>query len=90
MAAQAAGFAHLKLFPAQQAGGTAMLAAMYGPFPDMVFCPTGGISPDNAAQFLCLPNVACVGGSWLTPRAAVKAEDWATIESALVEKGVPA
>jgi len=81
MAAHAAGFALVKLFPAQQAGGTAMLTAMYGPFPDVVFCPTGGISPDNAAQFLSLPNVACVGGSWLTPRAAVNAEDWSTIES---------
>jgi 2-dehydro-3-deoxyphosphogluconate aldolase / (4S)-4-hydroxy-2-oxoglutarate aldolase len=81
MDAQATGFSHLKLFPAQQAGGTGMLKALYGPFPDVVFCPTGGISPDNAAQFLSLPNVACVGGSWLTPPAAVKAEDWSTIEA---------
>jgi 2-dehydro-3-deoxyphosphogluconate aldolase/(4S)-4-hydroxy-2-oxoglutarate aldolase len=77
--ARAAGFFHLKLFPAAQAGGVGMLKALHGPFADTVFCPTGGITLQNAPEFLALPNVACVGGSWLTPRAAVKAHDWAAI-----------
>jgi 2-dehydro-3-deoxyphosphogluconate aldolase/(4S)-4-hydroxy-2-oxoglutarate aldolase len=79
LAARAAGLSQLKLFPAQQAGGIAMLKALHGPFPDVVFCPTGGITPETAPEFLALPNVACVGGSWLTPRAAVAAGDWNTI-----------
>jgi 2-dehydro-3-deoxyphosphogluconate aldolase / (4S)-4-hydroxy-2-oxoglutarate aldolase len=74
--ADAAGFRELKLFPAQQAGGVAMLKALAGPFPDVVFCPTGGITPDTAPDYLALPNVACVGGSWLTPRDAVERGDW--------------
>jgi 2-dehydro-3-deoxyphosphogluconate aldolase/(4S)-4-hydroxy-2-oxoglutarate aldolase len=69
----------LKLFPAQQAGGLGMLKALHGPFPDVMFCPTGGVSEETAPQFLALPNVACVGGSWLTPAAAVQAGDWASI-----------
>jgi len=77
--AKAAGFTRLKLFPAQQAGGIAMLKAMNGPFPDIVFCPTGGVTEETAPQFLALPNVACVGGSWLTPKVAVDAGDWAEI-----------
>ena len=76
IAARAAGFAQLKLFPAQQAGGIGMLKALGGPFPDVTFCPTGGISAATAAEFLALPNVACVGGSWLTPADAVAAGDW--------------
>ena len=68
IAARAAGFTELKLFPAQQAGGIGMLKALAGPFPDVTFCPTGGISAATAPDFLALPNVACVGGSWLTPR----------------------
>jgi 2-dehydro-3-deoxyphosphogluconate aldolase / (4S)-4-hydroxy-2-oxoglutarate aldolase len=79
IAARAAGFFQLKLFPAQQAGGIGMLKALYGPFPDVLFCPTGGVTPDTAPEFLALPNVACVGGSWLTPAAAVAAGDWSTI-----------
>jgi 2-dehydro-3-deoxyphosphogluconate aldolase/(4S)-4-hydroxy-2-oxoglutarate aldolase len=79
LAARAAGLCQLKLFPAQPAGGVAMLKALYGPFPEVVFCPTGGITPDSAPEFLALPNVACVGGSWLTPTAAVSAGDWSTI-----------
>jgi 2-dehydro-3-deoxyphosphogluconate aldolase/(4S)-4-hydroxy-2-oxoglutarate aldolase len=79
LAARAAGLSRLKLFPAQQAGGIAMLKALHGPFPEVVFCPTGGITPETAPEFLALPNVACVGGSWLTPRAAVAAGDWNTI-----------
>ncbi|MFO1153694.1 MAG: bifunctional 4-hydroxy-2-oxoglutarate aldolase/2-dehydro-3-deoxy-phosphogluconate aldolase [Rhodospirillales bacterium] len=79
IAAGAAGFRELKLFPARQAGGVAMLKAMAGPFPDVVFCPTGGITPETAPEFLALPNVACVGGSWLTPRDAIEKGDWATL-----------
>ena len=79
IAARAAGFRQLKLFPAQQAGGLGMLKALHGPFPDLVFCPTGGVTEQTALEFLSLPNVACVGGSWLTPKAAVDAKDWAEI-----------
>jgi 2-dehydro-3-deoxyphosphogluconate aldolase / (4S)-4-hydroxy-2-oxoglutarate aldolase len=79
IAARAAGFTELKLFPAQQAGGIGMLKALGGPFPDAVFCPTGGIGAATAPDFLALPNVACVGGSWLTPASAVAARDWARI-----------
>lgn len=79
IAARAAGFRQLKLFPAQQAGGLGMLRALHGPFPDIVFCPTGGVTEETAPEFLALPNVACVGGSWLTPKAAVDAKDWAGI-----------
>ena len=78
--AGAAGHAQLKLFPAQQAGGIAMLKALHGPFPDVVFCPTGGVTAETAPSFLALPNVACVGGSWLTPADAVAAGDWIRIE----------
>ncbi|MFO1263045.1 MAG: bifunctional 4-hydroxy-2-oxoglutarate aldolase/2-dehydro-3-deoxy-phosphogluconate aldolase [Rhodoferax sp.] len=73
------GFTELKFFPALQAGGTAMLKAWSGPFFDARFCPTGGITPDNAPDFLCLPNVVCVGGSWLVPTEAVVRGDWARI-----------
>ncbi len=79
IAARAAGFTDLKLFPAQQAGGVGMLKALSGPFPDMTFCPTGGINAATARDFLALPNVACVGGSWLTPADAVATGDWARI-----------
>jgi len=79
IAARAAGFNELKLFPAQQAGGIGMLRALAGPFPDVTFCPTGGVSAATAPDFLALPNVACVGGSWLTPRDAIDAGDWARI-----------
>ncbi len=79
IAARAAGFSELKLFPAQQAGGVGMLKALSGPFPDVTFCPTGGINAKTASEFLALPNVACVGGSWLTPNDAIVAGDWARI-----------
>jgi 2-dehydro-3-deoxyphosphogluconate aldolase/(4S)-4-hydroxy-2-oxoglutarate aldolase len=79
MMAQDEGYAALKFFPAVPAGGSAMLKAWHGPFNDVVFCPTGGISAQNAGEFLALPNVACVGGSWLTPADAVSAGDWARI-----------
>ena len=85
IAARAAGFTELKLFPAQQAGGVGMLKALAGPFPELIFCPTGGITPASAPEFLALPNVACVGGSWLTPRDAVAAGDWARIRALAAE-----
>lgn len=69
----------LKLFPAEVVGGREMLKALYGPFPQVKFCPTGGISPATAPEYLKLPNVLCVGGSWLTPKEAVKNRDWDTI-----------
>jgi 2-dehydro-3-deoxyphosphogluconate aldolase/(4S)-4-hydroxy-2-oxoglutarate aldolase len=81
VAARAAGFDACKLFPAQQAGGVGMLRALAGPFPDHVFCPTGGVTRANAPDFLALPNVLCVGGSWITPPAALLGEDWDAIES---------
>jgi 2-dehydro-3-deoxyphosphogluconate aldolase/(4S)-4-hydroxy-2-oxoglutarate aldolase len=81
IAARAAGFTACKLFPAQQAGGIGMLKALAGPFPDQAFCPTGGISRHNAAEYLALPNVLCVGGSWVAPAAALESADWAGIEA---------
>lgn len=79
MAAQEDGFTELKFFPAMQAGGTAMLKAWSGPFWDVRFCPTGGVTPQNAAELLALPNVVCVGGSWLVPGDALASGDWARI-----------
>jgi 2-dehydro-3-deoxyphosphogluconate aldolase / (4S)-4-hydroxy-2-oxoglutarate aldolase len=79
MAAQADGLAFLKFFPATAAGGIPMLKALAGPFPDVQFCPTGGITPETAPQFLALPNVKVCGGSWLSPADAVAAGDWARI-----------
>ncbi len=79
MAAREAGFRQLKLFPAVPAGGVGMLNAIAGPLPDVSFCPTGGISQETAAQFLACRNVACVGGSWLTPKDALQAGDWQRI-----------
>jgi len=76
MAAREAGFRQLKLFPAVPAGGIGMLNAIAGPLGDVTFCPTGGISQETAAQFLALKNVACVGGSWLTPKNAIEIGDW--------------
>jgi 2-dehydro-3-deoxyphosphogluconate aldolase/(4S)-4-hydroxy-2-oxoglutarate aldolase len=79
MAAQEGGYTELKFFPAMQAGGPAMLKAWSGPFGDVKFCPTGGVSMANANEFLALSNVACVGGSWLTPADAIAQGDWARI-----------
>ncbi len=81
MLAQEDGYTELKFFPAMQAGGPAMLKAWAGPFFDVKFCPTGGVTPQNAAEFLSLPNVACVGGSWLVPADALAQGDWARIEA---------
>jgi 2-dehydro-3-deoxyphosphogluconate aldolase / (4S)-4-hydroxy-2-oxoglutarate aldolase len=80
----------VKFFPAEAAGGTAYLSAVAGPVPDVRFCPTGGITPVNAARYLALPNVGCVGGSWLTPPALVRAGDWAGIEKLAAEAAGPA
>ena len=81
MMAQEDGYNELKFFPAMQAGGPAMLKAWSGPFFDVRFCPTGGVTPGNALEFLSLPNVACVGGSWLVPADAMAQGDWARIEA---------
>ena len=79
MQANADGYFFLKFFPAMQAGGIPMLKALAGPFTDVVFCPTGGITLETAPQFLALPNVKVCGGSWLTPNDAVASKDWARI-----------
>ncbi len=79
MMAHEDGFTELKFFPAMQAGGTAMLKAWSGPFGDVAFCPTGGVTLQNAPELLALPNVLCVGGSWLVPADALALGDWARI-----------
>jgi len=79
MSAREHGFKQLKLFPAVPAGGVGMLNAIGGPLPDVTFCPTGGISIETAPKFLACKNVACVGGSWLTPKDLIAAGDWAGI-----------
>ena len=79
MAGREAGFDTFKFFPAEAAGGIALLESLAGPFPDVRFCPTGGIGADNAAKYLALGNVPCVGGTWVSPRALVRARDWAGI-----------
>ena len=80
MAAQAAGFRLLKLFPAAPLGGPAALKALGGPFPEVGFCPTGGISAEDAASYLTLGNVFCVGGSWVAPVDLVRDGAWDEIE----------
>ena len=80
MAALERGHRHLKLFPAEAAGGMALLRGLHGPLPGLRFCPTGGITPASAGNYLALPNVACVGGSWLTPADRMAAGDWPRIE----------
>ena len=87
MMANADGYRFLKFFPATAAGGIPMLKALAGPFPDVVFCPTGGITVESAPQFLALPNVKVCGGSWLTPADAVAAQDWACITRLAREAG---
>lgn len=76
-----AGFTEMKFFPAEASGGAAFLSAISSPVPAARFCPTGGITPANAPSYLALPNVGCVGGSWLTPADLVAARDWGTIEA---------
>jgi 2-dehydro-3-deoxyphosphogluconate aldolase / (4S)-4-hydroxy-2-oxoglutarate aldolase len=79
MQADADGYRFLKFFPASAAGGIPMLKGLAGPFPDIVFCPTGGITPETAAQYLALPNVRVVGGSWLSPDDLIRKGDWQRI-----------
>lgn len=74
------GVREMKFFPAEAAGGTAYLKSLNGPLPQARFCPTGGIGPATAPSYLSLPNVACVGGSWMLPADAVAARDWARVE----------
>jgi 2-dehydro-3-deoxyphosphogluconate aldolase/(4S)-4-hydroxy-2-oxoglutarate aldolase len=81
MHAHTLGFDTCKLFPAQQAGGIGMLKALHAVFPEAAFCPTGGINRDNAGEYLALPNVLCVGGSWVAPAQLVQAGDWQGIRA---------
>lgn len=80
LAAYERGLTELKFFPAEAAGGAAYLKSIGGPLPQIRFCPTGGITPASAPDYLALPNVGCVGGSWLTPAAALAAGDWNAVE----------
>jgi 2-dehydro-3-deoxyphosphogluconate aldolase / (4S)-4-hydroxy-2-oxoglutarate aldolase len=73
------GYTEMKLFPAEVSGGTAFLKAVGAPVPQARFCPTGGVTPANAPSYLGLPNVGCVGGTWLTPPDAIADGDWARI-----------
>ncbi len=81
------GYTHFKFFPAEAAGGIKAIKSIGGPFPDMIFCPTGGIGPNNYRDYLALPNVRCVGGSWLVPDGAMEAGDWSRI-STLAQQAV--
>jgi 2-dehydro-3-deoxyphosphogluconate aldolase / (4S)-4-hydroxy-2-oxoglutarate aldolase len=81
------GLDHFKFFPAEAAGGVPMLKAIAGPFPQATFCPTGGISPGNYLEYLSLPNVACVGGSWLAPQSAVTEKNWSKVTE-LAQKAI--
>ncbi|ESJ03147.1 MULTISPECIES: bifunctional 4-hydroxy-2-oxoglutarate aldolase/2-dehydro-3-deoxy-phosphogluconate aldolase [Cupriavidus] len=81
MAALEAGFTFLKFFPAEAAGGMPMLKSLNGPLPRLRFCPTGGIDAARAPGYLALPNVVCVGGSWVVPKDAVASGDWARIRA---------
>jgi 2-dehydro-3-deoxyphosphogluconate aldolase/(4S)-4-hydroxy-2-oxoglutarate aldolase len=87
MQANAGGYRFLKFFPATAAGGVQMLKALAGPFGDVSFCPTGGITAQTAPQFLALPNVRVIGGSWLVPPDSVAAKDWAHITRLAKEAG---
>ena len=85
MAVLETGHTECKFFPAVQAGGLPMLKAWQGPFADVRFCPTGGITAESAPQFLALSNVVCVGGSWLLPAEAIEQGDWARITRLAVQ-----
>jgi 2-dehydro-3-deoxyphosphogluconate aldolase/(4S)-4-hydroxy-2-oxoglutarate aldolase len=80
MAVLEAGFTEMKFFPAEASGGAPALKAIGAPLPQITFCPTGGVSPDNALSYLSLANVACAGGSWVAPEDAVERGDWARIQ----------
>ena len=75
------GYKTQKFFPAEAVGGAPALKSLAGPLPDITFCPTGGVSPRNAAQYLALPNTVCVGGSWVAPQGAMERGEWQTIEA---------
>ena len=81
MQAMALGYRRFKLFPAAVVGGVDFLKAIGGPISELKFCPTGGIKPANAADYLALNNVMCVGGTWLTPKALVENKDWPAIQA---------
>lgn len=84
------GYRTMKFFPAGPAGGPDMLKALHGPLPQATFCPTGGVGPGNAKDYLSLPNVACVGGSWVAPAKMMAAGDWAAITKLAAEAaGLP-
>ena len=82
------GYTHLKFFPAEANGGAAALAAIAGPLPQVRFCPTGGISPTNVAEYTALPCVATVGGSWMLPKKAIRSGDWGHISHLAHEAAV--
>ncbi|RUO36893.1 keto-deoxy-phosphogluconate aldolase [Aliidiomarina shirensis] len=87
MLAKEMGYDHLKFFPAEAAGGCAMLKSIAGPFPNITFCPTGGIHQGNYLEYLALANVACVGGSWILPKTAIQDKDWEQIKK-LAQKAI--
>ncbi len=76
----AEGFTYLKFFPAEAAGGVAMMKSIGGPLPQLTFCPTGGIDVNKAPAYLALPNVKCVGGTWMAPKALIEEKKWKEIE----------
>jgi len=81
MVGKDAGYSSFKFFPAESSGGVASLRSFAGPIPEVTFCPTGGIGPDNFSDYLALPNVACVGGSWVVPAELVQKKDWEGISA---------
>ncbi|RUR18069.1 bifunctional 4-hydroxy-2-oxoglutarate aldolase/2-dehydro-3-deoxy-phosphogluconate aldolase [Legionella sp. km535] len=81
------GYSHFKLFPAAAVGGIQLLRALSGPFPDVRFCPTGGITEENYRDYLALPNVSCVGGSWIVPEQAIKNNEWSLITELCLSMG---
>jgi 2-dehydro-3-deoxyphosphogluconate aldolase/(4S)-4-hydroxy-2-oxoglutarate aldolase len=85
MAVLEAGVTEMKFFPAEASGGAAYLKSIASPVPAARFCPTGGITAATAASYLALPNVGCVGGSWLTPRGLLEAGDWAGVSALAAE-----
>ncbi|PID35376.1 MAG: keto-deoxy-phosphogluconate aldolase [Rhodobacterales bacterium] len=90
MALMDQGFEMLKFFPAEAAGGISMLKSLAGPLPAMKFCPTGGINASNLQDYLALPNVVCVGGSWLTPASLVDNHDWQQVTALAKQCSTPA
>lgn len=85
MALKEEGYEVLKFFPAEQAGGATYIKSLASPFAGVMFCPTGGISLKNAKDYLSLPNIICVGGSWVAPKELVAAGDWAAVEKLAAE-----